>query len=462
MEFKVIKLDRKRNNVVLSRRAVVEASMGEERAKLMETPEGRRRGQRRGQEHHRIRCVRRPRRHRRPAAHHRHGLARVSATRPKWCRPARKSPPRSSSSTPRRTASALGLKQMGDDPGWASTAATRKARACSARSPTSPTTARSSNSSPASKAWCTSPKWTGPTRTSPQQDRVAGRRGRSHGLEIDEDKRRISLGMKQCRANPGRNSRRTPSAATASRARSSRSPTSACSSAWLPASTAWCTCPTCPGTSPAKPPCATTRRARKSEAIVLAVDVDRERISLGIKQLDGDPFTTFVSVQRQGFQTVTGQGQDRGRRAPRSTWATTSWATCAPRNLPRPRGRCQQRAQGRRRSVGRGGQRRPQDAQHPAVDQGQGHGADEQGAMANLSQQSSRENAGTTSLGALLRASWTTTGLQRQRPWTNAGGTPPARVPDFPHDPIRPRRRTGRPFQPADAPGCRIRRQDHS
>ena len=37
MEFKVIKLDRKRNNVVLSRRAVIEASMGEERAKLMDT-----------------------------------------------------------------------------------------------------------------------------------------------------------------------------------------------------------------------------------------------------------------------------------------------------------------------------------------------------------------------------------------------------------------------------------------
>jgi small subunit ribosomal protein S1 len=37
MEFKVIKLDRKRNNVVLSRRAVVEASMGEERAKLLGT-----------------------------------------------------------------------------------------------------------------------------------------------------------------------------------------------------------------------------------------------------------------------------------------------------------------------------------------------------------------------------------------------------------------------------------------
>ena len=36
-EFKVIKLDRKRNNVVVSRRAVLEANMGEERAKLLET-----------------------------------------------------------------------------------------------------------------------------------------------------------------------------------------------------------------------------------------------------------------------------------------------------------------------------------------------------------------------------------------------------------------------------------------
>ena len=37
LEFKVIKLDRKRNNVVLSRRQVLEASMGEERQKLLET-----------------------------------------------------------------------------------------------------------------------------------------------------------------------------------------------------------------------------------------------------------------------------------------------------------------------------------------------------------------------------------------------------------------------------------------
>ena len=37
LEFKVIKLDRRRNNVVLSRRAVIELSQGEERAKLLET-----------------------------------------------------------------------------------------------------------------------------------------------------------------------------------------------------------------------------------------------------------------------------------------------------------------------------------------------------------------------------------------------------------------------------------------
>src|SRR5690625_1252675 len=39
VEFKVIKLDRKRNNVVLSRRAVLEESMGEERERLLETLE---------------------------------------------------------------------------------------------------------------------------------------------------------------------------------------------------------------------------------------------------------------------------------------------------------------------------------------------------------------------------------------------------------------------------------------
>ena len=36
------------------------------------------------------------------------------------------------------------------------------------------------------------------------------------------------------------------------------------------------------------------------DAIVLAVDPDRERISLGVKQVSGDPFTDFVAVNNKG------------------------------------------------------------------------------------------------------------------------------------------------------------------
>jgi len=48
------------------------------------------------------------------------------------------------------------------------------------------------------------------------------------------------------------------------------------------------------------------KKGQEVEAIVLAVDVERERISLGIKQLDSDPFTTFTSVNDKGA-VVTGK-----------------------------------------------------------------------------------------------------------------------------------------------------------
>ena len=116
MEFKVIKLDRKRNNVVLSRRAVVEASMGEERAKLLETLHRRRHRQRRGQEHHRIRRVRRPRRHRRPAAHHRHGLAPRAPPERGGARSARNCTAKVLKFDAEKNRVSLGIKQLGDDP----------------------------------------------------------------------------------------------------------------------------------------------------------------------------------------------------------------------------------------------------------------------------------------------------------------------------------------------------------
>ena len=114
-EFKVIKLDRKRNNVVVSRRAVLEASVGEEREALLVEPQGRQHRQGYRQEHHRLRRIRRPRRHRRPAAHHRPGLAPCPSP-VEVLASATKCKPRSSSSTRTRTASRSGLKQLGEDP----------------------------------------------------------------------------------------------------------------------------------------------------------------------------------------------------------------------------------------------------------------------------------------------------------------------------------------------------------
>jgi small subunit ribosomal protein S1 len=36
------------------------------------------------------------------------------------------------------------------------------------------------------------------------------------------------------------------------------------------------------------------------EAVVLGIDVEKERISLGIKQLEGDPFSNFVAMNDKG------------------------------------------------------------------------------------------------------------------------------------------------------------------
>jgi small subunit ribosomal protein S1 len=38
------------------------------------------------------------------------------------------------------------------------------------------------------------------------------------------------------------------------------------------------------------------KKGDEVEAIVLSIDVEKERISLGIKQMDGDPFTSFVAT----------------------------------------------------------------------------------------------------------------------------------------------------------------------
>ncbi|MCB1909810.1 MAG: S1 RNA-binding domain-containing protein, partial [Rhodocyclaceae bacterium] len=44
------------------------------------------------------------------------------------------------------------------------------------------------------------------------------------------------------------------------------------------------------------------RRFKKGdevEAVVLSIDVERERISLGVKQMEGDPFTNFIATHEK-------------------------------------------------------------------------------------------------------------------------------------------------------------------
>ena len=42
------------------------------------------------------------------------------------------------------------------------------------------------------------------------------------------------------------------------------------------------------------------KKGEELEAVVLAIDVERERISLGVKQLGGDPFTNFAHTHEKG------------------------------------------------------------------------------------------------------------------------------------------------------------------
>jgi small subunit ribosomal protein S1 len=42
------------------------------------------------------------------------------------------------------------------------------------------------------------------------------------------------------------------------------------------------------------------KKGEEVEAQVLSIDVERERISLGIKQLEGDPFNNFLAANEKG------------------------------------------------------------------------------------------------------------------------------------------------------------------
>jgi len=115
-------------------------------------------------------------------------------------------------------------------------------------------------------------------------------------LEIDEDRRRISLGMKQCLPNPWDEFAMNHKKGDKVRGQI-KSITDFGIFIGLPGNIdglvhlsdlSWSTS----GEEAVR----NFKKGDEVEAVVLAIDVERERISLGIKQLEGDPFTNFIAT----------------------------------------------------------------------------------------------------------------------------------------------------------------------
>ena len=119
-------------------------------------------------------------------------------------------------------------------------------------------------------------------------------------LEIDEDRRRISLGMKQCMPNPWEEfamNHKKGDKVTGS----IKSITDFGVFIGLPGNIdglvhlsdlSWNTA----GEEAVK----AMKKGEEVETVVLSIDVERERISLGIKQLEGDPFGNYVTTHDKG------------------------------------------------------------------------------------------------------------------------------------------------------------------
>jgi small subunit ribosomal protein S1 len=131
-------------------------------------------------------------------------------------------------------------------------------------------------------------------------------------LEIDEDRRRISLGMKQCMPNPweefAMNHKKGDKVKGVIKSITDFGVFIGCRAT----STAWCTSPDLSWQAPGEEAVKSLKKGDEVETVVLSIDVERERISLGIKQLDGDPFGNYVTTHDKG---ASGQGHGEVDRA---------------------------------------------------------------------------------------------------------------------------------------------------
>ncbi|MHB1618517.1 MAG: 30S ribosomal protein S1 [Sulfuricella sp.] len=115
-------------------------------------------------------------------------------------------------------------------------------------------------------------------------------------LEIDEERRRISLGMKQCKSNPWDDFAVTHKKGDKVSGQI-KSITDFGVFIGLPggidglvhlSDLSW--------NMPGEEAVRNYKKGDEVEAMVLAIDAERERISLGIKQMEGDPFTNYVAM----------------------------------------------------------------------------------------------------------------------------------------------------------------------
>ncbi|MFN9480336.1 MAG: 30S ribosomal protein S1 [Betaproteobacteria bacterium] len=305
LEFKVIKLDRKRNNVVVSRRAVVEASMGEERAKLLETlKEGAivtgtvknitdygafvDLGGIDGLLHITDLAWRRVR--------HPNEVVQVgqevTAKVLKFDQD--------------KNRVSIGIKQLGEDP-WVGLARRYPQGTRLFGKVTNITDYGAFVEIEAGiegLVHVSEMDWTN-KNIDPKKAATLGDEVEVMVLEIDEDRRRISLGMKQCKPNPWDDFALSHKKGDRVRGQI-KSITDFGVFVGLPggidglvhlSDLSW--------NETGEEAVRKFKKGDEVEAAVLAIDTERERISLGIKQLAGDPFTNFAGTHEKG-SVVTG------------------------------------------------------------------------------------------------------------------------------------------------------------
>ena len=300
MEFKVIKLDRKRNNVVLSRRVVVEASQGEERAKLLANlKEGTvvqgivknitdygafvDLGGVDGLLHITDLAWRRVRH---PSEMLTVGQE-VTAKILKYDQD--------------KNRVSLGIKQLGDDP-WVGIARRYPPNTRLFGKVTNLTDYGSFveiETGIEGLVHVSEMDWTN-KNVAPSKVVQLGVEVEVMVLDIDEDKRRISLGMKQCKPNPWEEFARTHQKGE-KLSGAIKSITDFGVFIGLPggidglvhlSDLSW--------QETGEEAVRKYKKGDEVETVVLAIDVEKERISLGIKQLSGDPFNNYTSTSDKG------------------------------------------------------------------------------------------------------------------------------------------------------------------